>query len=84
MLKKKQAGMPVPRAGRAATAERRQSHGRAAPEHCQEKAASGRRRSQRKRIDGQGEMLLPIAGKKPKRWPRKARGTTKHRQKNVG
>ena len=34
MIKKKQAGMPVSREQPAAAAERRQSHGRAPPQHC--------------------------------------------------
>ena len=67
MLKKKQAGMPVSR-----------EHAAPRPQNvvnlmdalrrsiAQEKAGSAPLKKGRKRIEGQGEMLLPIAGKKGK------------------
>ena len=67
MLKKKQAGLPVSR-----------EHAAPRPQNvanlmdalrrsiAQEKAASAPPKKARKRIEGQGEMLLPIAGKKGK------------------
>src|SRR5438309_4970780 len=67
MLKKKQAGMPVSR-----------EHAAPRPQNvvnlmdslrrsiAQEKAASAPQKKGRKRIKGQGEMLLPIPGTKGK------------------
>ena len=75
MLQKKQAGVAVPKASGAhgGAEERHQPDGRAAPQRRVRQDAEacrrdGRppspRRKRKKRIEGQREMLLPIAGKK--------------------
>ena len=56
----------IARACSAPTAEFYEPHGRAPPQHCPGKAASAPPKKGRKRIEGQGEMLLPIQGKKGK------------------
>ena len=64
MLKKKQAGMPVPRehaAPRPQNVENLMDALRRSM--AQEKVASAPQKKGRKRIGGQGEMLLPIPGK---------------------
>ena len=85
LLKKKQAGIAV-------------SRGRTAPQPlnvvnimdalrqsiAQEKAAPAPPKKSPKRIDGQGEMLLPIAGKAKKVATAKPTERPSARQKNVG
>jgi DNA end-binding protein Ku len=85
MLKKKQAGMPVSR-----------EHAAPRPQNvvnlmdalrrsiAQEKAASAPPKKGRKRIAGQGEMLLPIAGKKSKDTAAKPAERPSVRQKKAG
>jgi len=85
MLKKKQAGMPVSRA-----------HATPRPQNvvnlvdalrrsiAQEKAASAPPKKGRKRIEGQGEMLLAIAGKKGKAAVAKPAERPRTRQKKTG
>ncbi len=83
MLKKKEAGMPVSR-----------EHAAPRPQNvvnlmdalrrsiAQEKAASALPKKRRKRIEGQGEMLLPIPGKKGKEVTEKpAQRPSAHRKK---
>ena len=67
MLKKKQAGMAVSREHAAPRARHVVNLMDALCRSiAQEKAASTPPKKGRKRIEGQGEMLLPIAGKKGK------------------
>jgi DNA end-binding protein Ku len=85
MLKKKQAGMPVPR-----------EHATPRPQNvanvmdalrrsiAQEKAASSSPKRGRKRVEGQGEMLLAIAGNKGKAAVAKPAERTRTRQKKTG
>jgi len=85
MLKKKQAGLPVSR-----------EHALPRPQNvvnlidalrrsiAQEKATSARPKKGRKRAEGQGEMLLPIAGKKRKETAAEPAERPSVRQKNVG
>ena len=85
MLKKKQAGMPVSR-----------EHAAPRPQNvvnlmdalrrsiAQEKVASAPPKKGRKRIEGQGEMLLPIAGKKSKDTVAKPAERPSVRQKKAG
>ena len=85
MLKKKQAGMPVSR-----------EHAAPRPQNvvnlmdalrrsiAQEKAASAPPKKGRKRIEGQGEMLLPIPGKKGKEAAAKPAERPSARQKKAG
>jgi DNA end-binding protein Ku len=85
MLKKKQAGMPVSR-----------EHAAPRPQNvvnlmdalrrsiAQETAASAPPKKGRKRIEGQGEMLLPIAGKKGKETATKPAERPSARQKKAG
>ena len=85
MIKKKQAGMPVSR-----------EHAAPRPQNAvnlmdalrrsiaQEKAASAAPKKGRKRIEGQGEMLLPISGKKGREAAAKPAERTSARQKKVG
>ena len=85
MLKKKQAGMPVSR-----------EHAGPRPQNvvnlmdalrrsiAQEKAASAPPKKGRKRIQGQGEMLLPIPGKKGKKRPAKPAARPSAHRKKVG
>ena len=51
---------------------------------AQEKAASAPAKKGRKRIAGQGEMLLPIAGKKGKEAAAKSAERPSARRKKVG
>jgi DNA end-binding protein Ku len=51
---------------------------------AEEKAASNPSRKGRKRIEGQSEMLLPIAGKKGKVTDQKPAERPSARQKSVG
>ena len=51
---------------------------------AQEKAASASHKKGRKRIEGQGEMLLPIPGKKGKDAVAKPAERARARQKNAG
>ena len=85
MLKKKQAGIPVPR-----------EHAAPRPQNvanlmdalrrsmAQEKVASAPQKKGRKRVGEQGEMLLPIAGKKGKEAVAKLTERTSDRQKRTG
>ena len=85
MLKTKQAGMPVPR-----------EHGASQPQNvvnlmdalrrsiAEEKAATTPPKKARKRAEGQGEMLLPIAGKKGKEAESKPAERSGTRQKRAG
>jgi DNA end-binding protein Ku len=85
MLKKKEAGMPVSR-----------EHAAPRPQNvvnlmdvlrrsiAQEKAASAPPKKGRKRIKGQGEMLLPIPGKKGKEAAAKPAERPSAHQKKVG
>ena len=85
MLKKKQAGMPVSR-----------EHAAPRPQNvvnlmdalrrsiAQEKAASAPPKKGRKRIEGQGEMLLSIPGKKGKDAVAKPAERSSARQKKTG
>ena len=85
MLEKKEAGMPVSR-----------EHAAPRPQNvvnlmdalrrsiAQEKAASAPAKKGRKRIQGQGEMLLPIPGKKGKEAAAKPAERPSARQKKVG
>src|SRR6202161_3144776 len=85
MLKKKQAGLPVAREHAAPrpqnVANLMDSLRRS---HAEEKAASTPPREGRKRIEGQGEMLLPIAGRKGKQATAKLAERASARQKNAG
>jgi DNA end-binding protein Ku len=85
MIRKKQAGMPVSR-----------QHAAPRPQNvvnlmdalrrsiAQEKAASEPLKKERKRIKGQGEMLLPIPGKKGKDAVAKSAERPSAHQKKVG
>jgi DNA end-binding protein Ku len=85
MLKKKQAGLPVSR-----------EHGAPRPQNvanlmdalrrsiAEEKASSTPPKKGRKRIEGQGEMLLPIAGNAKKVATATPSERQSARQKNVG
>jgi len=85
LLKKKQAGIAVSRERTAPQPQNvvniidalRQSI-------AYEKAASAPPKKSPKRIDGQGEMLLPIAGKAKEMATAKSAGRPSTRQKNVG
>ncbi len=83
MIKEKQAGMPVSREPsrpqnvvNLMDALRRSI--------AQEKAASAPPKKGRKRIEGQGEMLFPISGKKGKDAVAKPAERTRARQKKAG
>jgi len=85
MLKKKQAGLPVSR-----------EHAAPRPQNvanlmdalrrsiAQEKAASTPPKKGRKRIEGQGEMLLPISGKKGAQATAKPAERASARKENAG
>ncbi|MGB7098138.1 MAG: hypothetical protein WBD95_05125 [Xanthobacteraceae bacterium] len=85
MLKKKQAGLPVSR-----------EHAPSRPRNAvnlmdalrrsiaEEKATPTRPKNGRKRIEGQGEMLLPIASKKGKQATAKPAERASARQRNAG
>jgi DNA end-binding protein Ku len=85
MLKKKQAGLPVSR-----------QHAAPRPQNivnlidalrrsiAEEKATPARPKKGRKRTEGQGEMLLPIAGKKRKETVAEPAERPSTRQKKVG
>jgi DNA end-binding protein Ku len=85
MLKEKQAGITVSR-----------EHATPRPQNvvnlmdalrrsiAEEKAASPPPKKGRKRIEGQGEMLLPIAGKKGKQAAAKPAERASARQENAG
>jgi DNA end-binding protein Ku len=85
MLKTKEAGIPV---SREAAAPRKQNVVNLMDalrlSIAQEKAASAPPKKGRKRIEGQGEMLLPIAGKKRKETVAEPAERPSNRQKNVG
>ena len=85
MLKKKQAGLPVSR-----------EHAVPRPQNvvnlmealrrsiAEEKAASTPPKKGRRRIEGQGEMLLPIPGRKGKQATAKPAERASVRQENAG
>lgn len=85
MLKKKQAGLPV---SREHTAPRPQSvvnlMDALRRSIAEEKAASTPPKKGRKRIEGQSEMLLPIAGKKGTQAAAKPAERASVRQENAG
>jgi DNA end-binding protein Ku len=85
MLKKKQAGIAIPR-GRAAPRPQNVVNLMDALRHsiAQEKAASAPRKKARKRIEGQRELLLPIAGKKSKEPASKTAERSSSGQKKAG
>ena len=85
MLKKKQAGIPVPReyaAPRPQNAANLMDALRRSM--AQEKVASAPQKKGRTRVGNQGEMLLPIAGKKGKEAAAKLTERTSDRQKRTG
>ena len=85
MLKKKQAGLAVSREQAAPRTHNVVNlMGALRRSIAQEQAASARPAKGRKRIDGQTEMLLPIAGKgkKPAQSPRFARAPARRRRAN--
>ena len=85
MLKKKQAGMPV---SRELTAPRSQNvlnlMDALRRSMAEEKAASAPQKKGRKRIEGQGEMLLPISSQKGKEAVAKPAERVSARQKKAG
>ena len=85
MLKKKQAGLPVSRE-RAAPRPQNVANLMDALRRsiAEEKAAPAPPKKRRKRIEGQGEMLLPIAGKAKKVATATPSERPSARQKNVG
>ena len=85
MIKKKQAGIPVSK-GRAAEASRNVINLMDALKRSisQEKRLAAPGKKARKRIEGQGEMLLPITGKKGKEAVAKPLARPGTRQKKAG
>jgi DNA end-binding protein Ku len=85
MLEKKQAGMPVSRE-QPVPRPQNVTNLMDALRHsiAQEKAASAPPKKGRKRIEGQGEMLLPIPGKKGKEAVAKPAERPAPRQKKAG
>ena len=69
---------------RAAAAECCQPHGRAPPQHRPGKSRITPPKKGRKRTEGQGEMLLPISGKKGKQATAKPAERASARQENAG
>jgi DNA end-binding protein Ku len=85
MLKKKQAGLPVSREHAAPRPQNAVNLMEALRRSiAEEKAASTSPKKARKRIEGQGEMLLPIPGKKGKQAPAKPAERAGARQENAG
>jgi DNA end-binding protein Ku len=85
MLKKKQAGIPAPREDAAARAPNVVNLMDALRRSiAQEKRAPATPKKGRKRIEGQAEMLLPIAGKKGKQTAVKPVAKPTARQKKAG
>ena len=85
MLKKKQAGIPVPREHAAPRPQNVANLMEALRRSmAQEKIASAPQKKGRKRVGEQGEMLLPIAGKKGKEGVAKLTERTNDRQKRTG
>jgi DNA end-binding protein Ku len=85
MLKKKQAGLPVSRE-RATPRPQNVANLMDALRRsiAEERAASTPPKRGRKRIEGQGEMLLPIAGKKGKQATAKPAERASARQEKAG
>ena len=84
MLKKKQAGMPVSRERAAPRPQNAVNLMDALRRSiAQEKAASAPPKKGRKRIEGQGEMLLPIPGKKGKEAAARPAERSSARQKSA-
>jgi DNA end-binding protein Ku len=85
MLKKKQAGMPVPREPAAPRPQNVANLMDALRRSIsEEKAASAPPKERRKRVGGQGEMLLPIPGKRSKETAAKPTERPSARQKRAG
>jgi DNA end-binding protein Ku len=85
MLKKKQAGIAVSRERATPRPQNVVNLMKALRRSiAQEKAVSTPPKKGRKRIEGQGEMLLPIAGKKGKQATAKLAERASARQKNAG
>ena len=85
MLKKKEAGMPVSRERAAPRAQNVVNLVDALRRSiAKERAASAPPKKGRKRIEGQGEMLLPIPGKKSKEAAAKPVERPSARQKKAG
>ncbi len=85
MLKKKQAGIPVPREHAAPRPQNVANLMEALRRSmAQEKVASAPQKKGRKRVGEQGEMLLPIAGKKGTEGVAKLTERTNDRQKRTG
>jgi DNA end-binding protein Ku len=85
MLEKKQAGLPVSREHAAPRPQNVANLMEALRRSiAEEKAASTPPKKGRKRIEGQGEMLLPIAGKKGKQATAKPAERASARQENAG
>ena len=85
MLKKKQTGMPVSREHAAPRPQKVVNLMDALRRSiAQEKAASAPPKKGRKRVEGQGEMLLPIPGKKGKESAAKPAERPSAREKKAG
>ena len=85
MLKKKQAGITVPRERATPRPQNAVNLMEALRRSiAEEKAASIPPKKGRKRIEGQAEMLLPIAGKKGKQATAKPAERASARQENAG
>jgi DNA end-binding protein Ku len=85
MLKKKQAGIEVPRERAVPRPQNLVNLTEALRRSvAQENAASAPSKKGHKRGQGQGEMLLPIAGKKSREAPPKSAGRPSTRHKHVG
>jgi DNA end-binding protein Ku len=85
MLKKKQAGLPVSREGAARRPQNVANLMDALRRSiAEEKASSIPPKKGRKRIEGRGEMLLPIAGKKDKQATATPAARASARQEKAG
>jgi DNA end-binding protein Ku len=85
VLKKKQAGLPVLREHAAARPQNAVNLMEALRRSiAQERGTPAPRKKERERIEGQGEMLLPIAGKKGKQATAKPAERANARQENAG
>jgi DNA end-binding protein Ku len=85
MLRKKQAGIEVSRERSVPRPQNLVNLTEALRRSvAQENAASAPSKKGHKRVQGQGEMLLPIAGKKSKEAPPKSAGRPGTRHKHVG
>ncbi len=84
MLKKKQAGLPVSREHALARPQTAVNLMEALRGSIARENASTPPKKARKRIEGQGEMLLPIPGRKGKQATAKPAGRASARQENAG